>query len=74
MLILEGLWKIDKEWKEMFLVIDFYVEIIVYCGLGVFVCLNVLVLKLVGFLNVKLYVGSWSDWISYCDNFIEKIR
>jgi thiosulfate/3-mercaptopyruvate sulfurtransferase len=40
-------------------------EIIVYCGSGVTACVNLLSLELAGFQNAKLYVGSWSDWISY---------
>ncbi|MEB4859515.1 MULTISPECIES: sulfurtransferase [Priestia] len=70
----EGLWKTDKEWKEMFSAIDSHAEIIVYCGSGVSACPNVLALKSAGFPNVKLYAGSWSDWISYRDNPIEKNR
>ncbi|MES5954254.1 sulfurtransferase [Bacillus fungorum] len=47
-------------------------EIIVYCGSGVTACPNILALKLAGFQNVKLYAGSWSDWISYPENQIAK--
>jgi thiosulfate/3-mercaptopyruvate sulfurtransferase len=43
-------------------------EIIVYCGSGVSACPNVLALTEAGYSNVKLYAGSWSDWISYADN------
>ncbi|MBB3114621.1 thiosulfate/3-mercaptopyruvate sulfurtransferase [Paenibacillus phyllosphaerae] len=46
-------------------------EIIVYCGSGVTACPNVLALIEAGYTNVKLYVGSWNDWISYPDNPIE---
>lgn len=42
--------------------------IIVYCGSGVSACPNVLALIEAGFTNVKLYAGSWSDWILYEGN------
>lgn len=43
-------------------------ELIVYCGSGVTATPNVLALSEAGFENVKLYAGSWSDWISWQDN------
>ncbi|MEK3910029.1 sulfurtransferase [Paenibacillus sp. FSL H7-0331] len=43
-------------------------EIIVYCGSGVTSTPNILGLSEAGFKNVKLYAGSWSDWISYEEN------
>ncbi|CAM3610577.1 sulfurtransferase [Marinicrinis lubricantis] len=42
--------------------------VIVYCGSGVTACPNVLALSEAGYDNVKLYAGSWSDWISYEGN------
>lgn len=46
------------------------IPIIVYCGSGVSACPNIMALKTVGFTNVKLYAGSWSDWISYEGNAV----
>jgi thiosulfate/3-mercaptopyruvate sulfurtransferase len=47
-------------------------EIIVYCGSGITACPNIVALSEAGYKNVKLYSGSWSDWISYPENPIEK--
>jgi thiosulfate/3-mercaptopyruvate sulfurtransferase len=43
-------------------------EIIVYCGSGISACPNVLLLNELQYKNVRLYAGSWSDWISYEDS------
>jgi len=40
-------------------------EILVYCGSGVTACANLLSLELADIHTGKLYIGSWSDWISY---------
>ncbi|WP_138754523.1 sulfurtransferase [Paenibacillus sinopodophylli] len=45
-------------------------EIIVYCGAGVTATPNVLALTEAGYGNVRLYVGSWSDWVSYKGNLV----
>jgi thiosulfate/3-mercaptopyruvate sulfurtransferase len=58
---------VDKQ-RKRFSKIPTDHEIIVYCGAGVTACPNVLALTEAGYEHVKLYVGSWSDWISYSEN------
>lgn len=67
-----GMWKDLEELQENFNSLPKEKEIIVYCGSGVTACPNFIALKEAGYPNVKLYVGSWSDWISYKENIIEK--
>jgi len=57
--------------KQRFSDIDPDSQIIVYCGSGVTAVPNFIALKEAGFEKVKLYVGSFSDWISYEENKIE---
>ncbi|TDL34779.1 sulfurtransferase [Jeotgalibacillus sp. S-D1] len=45
--------------------------IVVYCGSGVTATPNIIALNQAGFTNVKLYPGSYSDWVSYDENEIE---
>lgn len=63
-----GTWKTAEELKQRFGELSKDEEIIVYCGSGISATPNVLALKEAGFQNVRLYPGSWSDWISYKDN------
>jgi thiosulfate/3-mercaptopyruvate sulfurtransferase len=44
-----------------------YKEIVLQCGSGIDACGNFIALDELGFMP-KLYVGSWSDWISYEEN------
>ncbi|MBJ6362576.1 sulfurtransferase [Paenibacillus sp. GCM10012307] len=64
----DGLFLGAVEQRERFKAIPADCEIIVYCGAGVTACPNVLALTEAGYSHVKLYVGSWSDWISYEEN------
>ncbi|MDM5187883.1 sulfurtransferase [Bacillus sp. DX4.1] len=68
----EGQFKGEIDQQERFRHLDKERETIVYCGSGVTACPNVLALKTAGFNNVRLYAGSWSDWISYPENPIAK--
>ncbi|MEK3788393.1 sulfurtransferase [Paenibacillus sp. FSL K6-1230] len=65
-----GSLKSSEELAQHFAGLDQDAEIIVYCGSGVSACPNVLALRQAGYENVKLYPGSWSDWISYEDNSV----
>lgn len=67
-----GSWKSADEQRARFA--DFQPDdrVIVYCGSGVTACPNVLALEEAGFKHVRLYAGSWSDWISYSENPIAK--
>lgn len=67
----ESRYKLAEEQRQRFSDIDPNKEIIVYCGSGVTETPNFLELKEAGFENVKLYVGSFSDWISYEEHKIE---
>ncbi len=42
--------------------------LIVYCGSGITACVNYIALKQAGYKEVKVYAGSFSDWISYDEN------
>ncbi|KIL48881.1 3-mercaptopyruvate sulfurtransferase [Jeotgalibacillus alimentarius] len=57
--------------KKRFSDLDPDQPLIVYCGSGVTACPNIIALKMAGFKHVKLYTGSYSDWISYTDHEIE---
>lgn len=67
----QGNWKgIDRLQNHFAMLMD-KDEIIVSCGSGISACPNYLALKMAGFHNVKLYPGSYSDWISYEENPVE---
>lgn len=61
----DGKFKDKKSLEKHFAPLKDKEEIIVSCGSGVSACPNIMALKSLGFDNVKLYPGSFSDWISY---------
>lgn len=63
-----GNWKNPAQLTGHFADLDKSAEVIVSCGSGVSACPNIIALKMTGFENVKLYPGSFSDWISYEEN------
>jgi thiosulfate/3-mercaptopyruvate sulfurtransferase len=46
--------------------------IVVYCGSGITATPNILTLLEAGFREVKLYAGSYSDWVSYGHHKVDK--
>lgn len=67
-----GSFKPLDEQKKRFRDINQDDSIVVYCGSGVTAVPNYLILHELGFQNLRLYIGSYSDWISYDKNHIEK--
>ena len=66
-----GRFKDPAALAERFELVSEAEDVIVYCGSGVSAAHNVLVLDDLGKRDVKLYVGSWSDWSSYDENPVE---
>lgn len=69
-----GRFKDTEEQENRFAGMDKNKPIIVYCGSGVTAAPNFLALKEAGYKDVKLYAGSFSDWISYDSNKIETVE
>lgn len=66
-----GLLKEKKEISRMWNWLKPYQEIILYCGSGIAASVNFLVLDELGY-SPKLYIGGFSDWISYSENEIAR--
>ncbi|PLS16293.1 sulfurtransferase [Bacillus sp. M6-12] len=63
----------ESKQKQRFAELDPNKQIIVYCGSGITAAPNYIALKEAGFPKVKVYTGSFSDWISYPENQIESL-
>lgn len=70
----DGTLKSNEQLASRFSSLDKAEPIIVYCGSGVTACPNVLALTLLGYRDVRLYAGSFSDWISYDDNEVATVQ
>ena len=68
---IDGKIKNIEELKEYFSPLQKYEELIVHCGSGITGTVNILFMEEVG-LKPKLYVGGYSDWVSYKDNIVVK--
>lgn len=62
-----GEFKTKEELKEHFKNLGKYEYIILQCGSGIDACGNFIAMREID-LNPRLYVGSWSDWVSYDHN------
>lgn len=69
--LFNGYYQPVSKQEERFAELNPEKEIIVYCGSGVTATPNFLALMEAGFKKVKLYAGSFSDWISYEENDVE---
>lgn len=68
----DNTWKDKETLRKQFRTLEDADEIIVSCGSGISGCSNIVGLKRAGFTNVKLYPGSFSDWISYEENDVHQ--
>lgn len=68
----DNVWKDQTTLRKQFAGLEKADEIIVSCGSGISACPNIVALKRAGFTNVKLYPGSFSDWISYDNNDVHQ--
>ena len=69
----DGLFKSPERLRERFADVRDGDDIILYCGSGVSAAHNALALSQAGIGGAKLYVGSWSDWVSYEENPVETV-
>ena len=67
-----GSFKNEKTQQERFEKLNPDTPLVVYCGSGITAATNYLALKQAGYQDVKLYAGSFSDWISYPESPVEK--
>ena len=63
-----GKFKSAEDLRDRFADLEETEEIVLYCGSGVSANHNFIALEEAGFKDIKLYVGSWSDWSSYEEN------
>ncbi|WP_174733946.1 sulfurtransferase [Mesobacillus harenae] len=69
--LINGKYKSAEEQLQRFSGVPKELPVIVYCGSGVTAAPNFLALEAAGYKNIKLYIGSFSDWISYPENPVE---
>jgi thiosulfate/3-mercaptopyruvate sulfurtransferase len=62
-----GEFKSKEELKAHFRRLEMCKDIILHCGSGIDACGNFIAMSEIS-IKPKLYVGSWSDWVSYDNN------
>lgn len=67
-----GEFKDIDELKDNLKWLNEYEQLILYCGSGIDACGNYIVMDELGF-KPRLYIGSWSDWITYEENQISAV-
>lgn len=68
-----GYWKTPELQRERFAQLNMSDKpVVVYCGSGVTACATLFAMELARIEGVKLYPGSWSDWVSYAQSPIER--
>jgi len=68
-LVADGKIMSNEELEEYFKELREYEEIIVHCGSGITGTVNYIFMDEIG-LKPKIYVGGYSDWVSYEDNIV----
>lgn len=67
-----GFWLSPRELRERFAGLPAGADLIHSCGSGVTACANLLAMEIAGLTGSRLYPGSWSDWVSYDENPVER--
>lgn len=67
-----GFWLSPEEQRSRFAGLPGAGEVIHSCGSGVTACANLLAMEIAGLPGSRLYPGSWSDWVSYDENPVER--
>lgn len=62
-----GVFKTKEELRAHFKELEAFPNITLHCGSGIDACGNFIAMSEID-IKPKLYVGSWSDWVSYEDN------
>lgn len=68
----DGRWRDAAAQRRRFAAVPAGAPVIAYCGSGITACADLLAMELAGLPPGRLYPGSFSDWVSYPENPVEK--